>query len=71
MDSKDLMEANYKIDLIIDYLKNHDGHEYKLYNHDPDVDKPDSDIIEYAEDVKNIINKHFNSTGISELSFWC
>jgi len=69
MDERDLNELNYKMDAIIDYLKNNNGHDYKLYNHDPDSDEPDSDIVEYAEDVKGIINNYFNSKEITELPF--
>lgn len=49
-------ELLYKIDVIIEYLKESNGQEYKLYNRVcPDNDiEPDSNIIEYAEDVKNI-----------------
>lgn len=52
-------ELLYKIDVIIDYLKENKGHEYKLYNRVcPDNNiEPDSDIVEYAEDVKNIVVK--------------
>ena len=61
MDTTDLNELNYKLDTVIDYLKNNKGHEYKLYNYCcPDADEPDSDIVEYAEDVKHIINTEFS-----------
>lgn len=52
-------ELLYKIDVIIDYLKENNGYEYKLYNRVcPDNNiEPDSDIVEYAEDVKNIVIK--------------
>lgn len=47
-------ELLYKLDAIINYLKDNKGHEYKLYNRIcPDNNiEPDSDIVEYAEDVK-------------------
>ena len=50
-------ELLYKIDVIIEYLKESNVHEYKLYNRVcPDNDiEPDSTIIEYAEDVKNMV----------------
>lgn len=50
-------ELLYKIDVIIEHLKENNGHEYKLYNRVcPDNDiEPDSTIIEYAEDVKNMV----------------
>lgn len=49
-------ELLFKIETIIKYLKEHNGDEYKLYNRIcPDYGEPDSDIIEYAEDVLNLI----------------
>lgn len=52
-------ELLYKIDTIIEYLKEHKGYEYKLYNRVcPDNNiEPDSNIVEYAEDIKNIFEK--------------
>ena len=49
-------ELIYKIKTIIGYLKEHNGYEYKLYNYlCPEYDKPDSNIVEYAEDVLEMI----------------
>ena len=50
-------ELIYKLDVIINYLKENNGYEYKLYNRVcPDNNiEPDSNIIEYAEDVKNMV----------------
>lgn len=50
-------ELLYKIDAVIDYLKKHNGYNYKLYNHlcPNDGIKPDSNIVEYAEDVEEMI----------------
>ena len=50
-------ELLYKIDVIINYLKENKGYEYKLYNRVcPDNNiEPDSDLLEYAEDVKNMV----------------
>ena len=50
-------ELLYKIDVIIEHLKESDGRECKLYNRVcPDNDiEPDSNIIEYAKDVKNMV----------------
>ena len=49
-------ELLYKIDVIIEYLKESNGNKYKLYNRAcPDNGiEPDSNIIEYAEDIKNM-----------------
>lgn len=48
-------ELLFKIDIIIKYLKNNNGYNYKLYNHIcPDIGEPDSNIVEYAQDVENI-----------------
>ena len=49
-------ELIYKIDTIIEYLKDNNGDEYKLYNHIcPDIGETDSNIVEYAKDVKVLI----------------
>ena len=46
---------------IIDYLKDNNGYNYKLYNKlCPCNGEPDSNIIEYAKDVLNIINELIN-----------
>ena len=51
MTNKD--ELIYKMETVIEYLKNNNGYNYKLYNHlCPGYDEPDSNIIEYAEDIK-------------------
>ncbi len=43
-----------KIDTIIKYLKENNGYKYKLYNHCcPEYEDMDSNIVEYAEDIKN------------------
>ena len=67
-------ELLYKIDAIIEYLKENGGLEYKIYNHlCPDIDnEPDSNIVEYAEDVKNMIEtllilKNLNEINIEDL----
>ncbi len=51
-------EILYKLNTIIEYLKNNNGYNYKLYNHlCPDIDiQPDSNIVEYAEDVLYLVN---------------
>ena len=50
MTNKD--ELIYKIEAVIEYLKNNNGYNYKLYNHlCPGYGVPDSNIVEYAEDV--------------------
>ena len=54
-------ELIYKINTIIDYLKDNNGYDYKLYNQlCPGLGKPDSNIVEYAKDVLNIINELIN-----------
>ena len=55
-------ELLYKIDVIIEHLKENNGHEYKLYNRVcPDNDiEPDSNIVEYAEDVLEIVENLIN-----------
>ena len=54
-------ELLYKINVIIKYLKEHNGYNYKLYNHlcpDNDVE-PDSNIVEYALDVLDKVKEMF------------
>jgi len=54
-------ELIYKINAITDYLKDNNGYDYKLYNQlCPGDGEPDSNIIEYAKDVLNIINELIN-----------
>lgn len=50
-------ELIYKLETVIEYLKNNNGYNYKLYNRlCPGIGKPDSNIVEYAEDILNMIN---------------
>ena len=50
-------ELIYKLEPIIKYQKNNNGYNYKLYNKlCPDIYEPDSNIVEYAEDVLYMIN---------------
>ena len=50
-------ELIYKMEAVIEYLKNNKGYNYKLYNHlCPGYGEPDSNIVEYAEDVLYMIN---------------
>ena len=50
-------ELIYKINTIIDYLKDNNGYDYKLYNQlCPGQGEPDSNIVEYAEDILYMIN---------------
>ena len=44
---------SYGFKRTIEYLKNNTGYDYKLYNRlCPSMGKLDSNIVEYAEDVK-------------------
>ena len=51
-------ELLYKIKAIIEYLKDNGGYDYSLYNHLCPINdlEPDSNIVEYAEDVLEMIN---------------
>lgn len=51
-------ELFYKIKAIIEYLKDNGGYDYSLYNHLCPINdlEPDSNIVEYAEDVLEMIN---------------
>lgn len=62
-------ELNYKLDVIINYLKEHGGYDYKVYDKlCPDKGEPDSNIVEYALDVKRLI-KEFITIDESDLPF--
>lgn len=55
-------ELIYKLETIIEYLKNNGGYDYKLYNRlCPSMGEPDSNIAEYAEDVLYMINLLINN----------
>ena len=50
-------EIIYKMKAVIEYLKNNSGYDYELYNRlCPNIGEPDSNIVEYAEDVLYMIN---------------
>ena len=50
-------EIIYKMEAVIEYLKNNGGYDYQLYNRlCPGIGKPDSNIVEYSEDVLYMIN---------------
>lgn len=50
-------EIIYKMKAVIEYLKNNSGYDYELYNRlRPGIGEPDSNIVEYAEDVLYMIN---------------
>lgn len=54
-------ELIYKIKTVIEYLKETGAYEYKVYNRIcPGDGKPDSNIVEYAEDVLHIVNLMIN-----------
>lgn len=49
-------EIIYKMEAVIEYLKNNGGYDYELYNRlCPGMGEPDSNIVEYAEDVLDMI----------------
>ena len=50
-------EIIYKMEAVIEYLKNNGGYDYELYNRlCPGMVEPDSNIVEYAEDVLYLVN---------------
>ena len=50
-------ELIYKLEAVIEYLKNNGGYDYELYNRlCPGMGEPDSNIVEYAEDVLHLVN---------------
>ena len=54
-------ELLYKMNVIIKYLKDNKGYDYKLYNRlCPNNDiEPDSNIVEYALDALDIVKEMF------------
>ena len=55
-------ELIYKIKAIIEYLKDNGGYDYEVYNHlCPGMGKPVSNIVEYAEDILNMVNIIINN----------
>lgn len=45
-------ELIYKLEIVIEYLKNNDRYNYELYNRlCPNTGETDSSIIEYAENI--------------------
>ncbi len=50
-------ELIYKLEVVIEFLKNNGGYDFELYNRlCPDMEEPDSNIVEYAEDVLYLVN---------------
>ena len=50
-------ELIYKMESVIEYLKNNGGYDCELYNRlCLGMGEPDSNIVEYAEDVLYMIN---------------
>ena len=50
-------ELIYKLEAVIRYLKNNGGYYYELYNRlYPGTGEPDSNIVEYVEDVLFLVN---------------
>ena len=50
-------ELIFKLKTVIEYLKKNGSYNYKLYNRlCPGMGKPDSNIVEYAEDVLYLVN---------------
>ena len=55
-------ELIFKLETVIQYLKKNGGYDYKLYNRlCPGMGKPDSNIVEYAEDIFEIVNKSIDN----------
>ena len=55
-------ELIYKLETVIKYLKNNNGYNYKLYNKlCPDIEEPDLNIVEYAEDIFNLVKLLINN----------
>lgn len=47
----------YKLETVIEYLKNNGGYDYEIYNHlCLGMRELDSNIVEYEEDILYMIN---------------
>lgn len=61
-------ELIYKLEAVIEYLKNNGGYDYELYNRlCPGMGEPDSNIVEYAEDVLQMVNSYYKITNKDKL----
>jgi len=51
-------ELLYKLETVKQFLIFNNGHEHKLYNHicPSDNTVPDSNIVEYLEDIEHIVS---------------
>lgn len=58
LDEVEKNELDFKLEVILYFLIRHNGYAFKLYNHPlPLSNEPDSNIIEYCEDVINLVDK--------------
>lgn len=58
LDIIETRELEFKLEVIMYFLITKDGYSFKLYNHPlPNSSEPDSNIVEYMEDVINLISK--------------
>ncbi len=55
-------ELIYKLEAVIEYLKNNDGYDYEVYNRlCSGMGEPDSNIVEYAKDILYMVNLLINN----------
>lgn len=68
LDEQTKNELLYKLETVKQFLIINNGQNYKLYNRTcPDIsDKPDSNIVEYLEDIESIISYIVSSMGETE-----
>lgn len=58
LNDMEIEELKFKLEVIMYFLVSKDGYSFKLFNHQlPDSDVPNSNVIEYMEDVMNLISK--------------
>ena len=54
----EIRDVKFKLEVVMYFLVSRNGYSFKLFNHTlPDSDEPDSDIIEYMEDIMNLVSK--------------
>ena len=59
-------ELEYKMEAVLKYLKKYGGYDYKLYNRlcPKKGISPDSNIVEYMEDIISIIDTILECTNL-------
>ncbi len=58
LNETEFQELQFKLEIILYFLITRNGYSFKLYNHTLSANNtPNSNIVEYCEDVINLIDK--------------